>query len=80
MTGKFSLELLHKEPSVAHPARFNCIAIVGDDMVGCDKRACEREWFHLKCLKLQDFPSTKYWYCPDSIKLPQFKRGKKEKN
>ncbi len=64
--------------TVAHPARFNCIAIVGDDMVvGCDNRACEREWFHLKCLKLQDFPSTKCWYCPDTIKLI---RGKKEKN
>lgn len=53
----------------------------GEDMVGCDNKACEREWFHLKCLKLQNFPSTKYWYCPDCRKLPQFKnKGKRRKN
>ena len=51
----------------------------GDDMVGCDNRACECEWFHLKCLKLKDFPSKTYWYCPDCRKLPQFKpKGKKK--
>ena len=50
----------------------------GDDMVGCDNRACEREWFHLKCLKLKDFPCKKYWYYPNCRKLPQFKpKGKK---
>ena len=50
----------------------------GDNMVGCDNQACEREWFHLKCLKLKDFPSSKHWYCPDCRKLSQFKhKGKK---
>ena len=51
----------------------------GDNMVGCDNRTCEREWFHLKCLKLKNFPSKKYWYCPDCRKLPHFKT-KGEKN
>ncbi len=57
-----------------------CRVSDGDNMVGCDNRACEREWFHLKCLKLKNFPSTKHWYCPDCRKLSQFKnKAKKSK-
>ena len=52
----------------------------GDDMVGCDSQACEWEWFHLKRLKLKDFPSKKHWYHPNCRKLPQFKyKGKNRK-
>ena len=45
--------------SEASKMKLYCYCQVPDgyDMVGCDNRACECEWFHLKCLKLKDFPS-----------------------
>ena len=42
------------------------------DMVGCDNRNCQYEWFHLTCLGLNTLPKKKHWYCPDCRKLPQF--------
>ena len=49
------------------------------DMVGCDNPSCLHEWFHLSCLKLVCQPKSKYWYCPDCRKLPEFKRKKSKK-
>ena len=45
------------------------------DMVGCDNPS----WFHLSCLKLVSQPKSKYWYCPDCRKLPEFRRKKVKK-
>ena len=46
------------------------------EMIGCDNPSCRYEWFHLICLKLVSQPKSKYWYCPDCRKLPEFKRRK----
>lgn len=45
-------------------------------MVACDNANCEREWFHLSCVGLQEPPSSKAkWYCRDCTE----KMGKKKK-
>ncbi|KAH9925299.1 uncharacterized protein B0H18DRAFT_1009544 [Fomitopsis serialis] len=45
-------------------------------MVACDNANCEREWFHLGCVGLQEPPSSKAkWYCRDCTE----KMGKKKK-
>lgn len=48
-----------------------------DDMVGCDREECPYKWFHLSCLKLKTFPTSKFWYCPDCRKIN--KQSKKQK-
>ena len=48
------------------------------EMIECDNKLCENQWFHLHCLKMKrkDIPKGR-WYCPDCRKLPQFKRRKR---
>ena len=50
------------------------------EMVGCDNPSCKHEWFHLGCLKLDCQPTSKYWYCPDCRKLPEFKQKRSKKS
>ena len=47
------------------------------DMIGCDNKQCQIQWFHLSCLKLTItlVPKGK-WYCPDCHKSRKGK-GKK---
>ena len=59
------------------PVYCYCQKPEGGDMVACDNSACTREWFHLRCLGLKVFPTTKHWYCPDCRKLQQ--KGKKQR-
>eukprot|EP00054_Salpingoeca_dolichothecata_P013944 m.78180 g.78180 ORF g.78180 m.78180 type:complete len:289 (+) comp20730_c0_seq3:37-903(+) len=45
-----------------------CIAectVSGGEMVGCDNKDCEKQWFHLACIGLKSAPTAKTWYCPD---------------
>lgn len=35
------------------------------DMIGCDNDECERQWFHFKCVGLQEAPQSEHWYCQD---------------
>ena len=49
------------------------------EMVGCDNSNCVYRWFHLKCLKLNALPKSKFWYCPDCRKHPDFQRKRKKK-
>lgn len=49
------------------------------EMVGCDNSECVYRWFHLKCLKLNSLPKSKFWYCPDCRKHPEFQRKRKKK-
>lgn len=39
-------------------------------MIGCDNgENCEKEWFHLACVNLNDLPPRRTkWYCPDCRK------------
>ncbi|EMD00625.1 hypothetical protein BAUCODRAFT_28971 [Baudoinia panamericana UAMH 10762] len=39
-------------------------------MIACDNEdACEKEWFHLDCVGLEDLPPRRTkWYCPDCRK------------
>ena len=35
-------------------------------MIACDNDDCEKEWFHLSCVALDDLPPRRTkWYCPD---------------
>jgi hypothetical protein len=44
------------------------------EMVACDNSECSYQWFHLDCLKLNNPPKGKIWYCPDCRKLSKFAR------
>ncbi|KAJ7597980.1 hypothetical protein C8J56DRAFT_921500 [Mycena floridula] len=33
------------------------------EMIGCDDRNCERQWFHLACIGLTIPPADRYWFC-----------------
>ncbi|GAB7353096.1 hypothetical protein MBLNU459_g3639t1 [Dothideomycetes sp. NU459] len=38
-------------------------------MIACDNDDCEKEWFHLDCVKLEEMPPRRTkWYCPDCRK------------
>ncbi|GAB7358232.1 hypothetical protein MBLNU230_g0383t1 [Neophaeotheca triangularis] len=38
-------------------------------MIACDNDDCEKEWFHLTCVDLDDLPPRRTkWYCPDCRK------------
>ncbi|KAH6668034.1 hypothetical protein B0J14DRAFT_176972 [Halenospora varia] len=35
-------------------------------MIGCENVDCEKEWFHLECVGLENIPPrTTKWYCPE---------------
>ncbi|GAM84814.1 hypothetical protein ANO11243_028150 [Dothideomycetidae sp. 11243] len=43
-------------------------------MIACDNEDCDKEWFHLSCVDLQDMPPRRTrWYCPDCRK--KLKKG-----
>ena len=35
----------------------------GGEMIGCNNKACDTTWFHLKCVGMNTIPSGK-WLCP----------------
>ncbi|KXL47754.1 hypothetical protein M433DRAFT_152639 [Acidomyces richmondensis BFW] len=38
-------------------------------MIACDNDDCEKEWFHLTCVGLEELPPRRTkWYCPDCRK------------
>lgn len=38
-------------------------------MIACDNDDCEKEWFHLTCVALEELPPRRTkWYCPDCRK------------
>ena len=44
-------------------------------MIGCDSKDCEIEWFHTSCLKLTFIPKGK-WLCPNCHKKKKQNRKK----
>ena len=40
----------------------HCKENKGGDMVGCENRLCQTQWFHLECVGLSAIPRGK-WYC-----------------
>ncbi|KAG6282372.1 hypothetical protein E4U48_004387 [Claviceps purpurea] len=48
-----------------------CNRVSFGTMIQCDNLDhCEREWFHLECVGLEDIPArTTKWYCPDCRKV-----------
>jgi hypothetical protein len=54
-----------------------CQQVSFGEMVACDNENCEREWFHLPCVKLTSPPQGK-WFCDEC--LAKMKRqGEKKK-
>jgi len=49
------------------PTYCYCNSVYYDDMIGCDGKDCEIEWFHFACVSLKNKPEGK-WFCPDCIK------------
>lgn len=39
----------------------------GGPMIACDGEQCEREWFHFKCVGIDEAPKEKQWYCDDCL-------------
>ncbi|CAD8189758.1 unnamed protein product [Paramecium octaurelia] len=47
-------------------------------MVMCDNQLCSKEWFHLECVKLKDFPpENEPWFC--SIECRKEGKGRMKK-
>ncbi|CAM1505414.1 Fc.00g110510.m01.CDS01 [Cosmosporella sp. VM-42] len=43
-----------------------CNGVSFGTMIQCDNDNCKQEWFHLKCVGLEDVPArTTKWYCPE---------------
>ncbi|KAA1064940.1 hypothetical protein PGT21_050064 [Puccinia graminis f. sp. tritici] len=40
-----------------------CQKVSYGEMIGCDNKTCQYEWFHVSCLGLKETPIGK-WYCP----------------
>ncbi|SSD60877.1 related to Transcriptional regulatory protein PHO23 [Saccharomycodes ludwigii] len=43
-----------------------CNNVAYGEMVGCDGKDCQIEWFHLPCIGLKTLPRGK-WYCKDCL-------------
>ena len=58
------------EPDPSEPRYCTCDDISWGTMIACDNEAtCEKEWFHLSCVGLDDLPPRRTkWYCPDCRK------------
>ena len=50
-----------------------CRDVSYGEMIGCDSKNCEIEWFHLRCVNLNVAPKGK-WYCPRCLVLMRQKR------
>lgn len=63
-------EELELEPDPSEPRYCVCDDISWGTMIACDNEAtCEKEWFHLSCVGLDDLPPRRTkWYCPDCRK------------
>ena len=59
-----------EEPDPSEPRYCVCDDISWGTMIACDNEAsCEKEWFHLSCIGLDDLPPMRTkWYCPDCRK------------
>jgi hypothetical protein len=59
-----------EEPDPSEPRYCVCDDISWGTMIACDNEAsCEKEWFHLSCIGLDDLPPRRTkWYCPDCRK------------
>jgi hypothetical protein len=59
-----------EEPDPSEPRYCTCDDISWGTMIACDNEAtCEKEWFHLSCVGLDDLPPRRTkWYCPDCRK------------
>ena len=45
-----------------------CGGGIWGEMVGCDSGTCQRDWFHLDCVGLQEAPpADAKWYCSEYI-------------
>ncbi|KAH8108198.1 hypothetical protein BXZ70DRAFT_1003592 [Cristinia sonorae] len=53
-----------------------CNQVSYGEMIGCDGENCQREWYHLGCLGLEQLPTDDVWYCPDCRKSSTSKRRK----
>ncbi|CAH8449231.1 unnamed protein product [Schistosoma turkestanicum] len=53
------------EASVSPDERLYCVCqkVSFGDMIACDNRFCEVEWFHFSCVDVRVQPKGK-WYCP----------------
>ena len=58
------------EPDPSEPRYCICGDVSWGTMIACDNEAtCEKEWFHLSCIGLDDLPPRRTkWYCPDCRK------------
>lgn len=54
----------------SEPRYCNCGDVSWGTMIACDNEEnCEKEWFHLDCVGLEDLPPRRTkWYCPDCRK------------
>lgn len=55
------------EPDPLEPRYCLCGDVSWGTMIACDNEDnCEKEWFHLSCVGLEDLPPRRTkWYCPD---------------
>jgi len=61
----------------SQPVNCYCRGPESGSMLACDDSECQIEWFHLKCLKMDEtmIPKGK-WYCPDCRKKEKYSRKK----
>ncbi|GAQ86797.1 PHD zinc finger superfamily protein [Klebsormidium nitens] len=67
---EINLEIDPNEPTYCY-----CQQVSFGEMVGCDNKDCEIQWFHFDCVGLTTKPRGK-WYCPDCITKVKRKRTK----
>ncbi|CZR58023.1 related to p33ING1b (ING1) protein [Phialocephala subalpina] len=62
-------EEVDEDINADEPTYCYCNGVSYGEMVGCDARDCEREWFHLECVGLKVAPKgSAKWYCDDCMK------------
>ncbi|KTW25577.1 hypothetical protein T552_03438 [Pneumocystis carinii B80] len=64
---KINILLYPNEPTYCY-----CDQISYGEMVACDGKKCQREWFHLPCIGLPEPPQGE-WYCDECVLEKQIK-------
>ncbi|KAK9449753.1 uncharacterized protein V1518DRAFT_414571 [Limtongia smithiae] len=55
-----------------------CRDVAHDNMIGCDNKNCEIEWYHLKCLNMKK-PPVGEWYCDRCLEQQQQRKRQRRR-
>ncbi|KAM3140180.1 hypothetical protein pb186bvf_007733 [Paramecium bursaria] len=73
-----SKEIFQTGAGQSEPMYCFCVRPSFGAMIMCDNQSCKREWFHIECVKLDDYPEeNEKWFCSKECRREAKNRAKK---